>query len=208
MTRIAILGAGDLGRTLAHHATTAGFEVSGFYDDSCVGSVIDGRPVLGGLQDVATGGDWEELVMGIGYNHLQFRQDLFTKLCTAGLKFATLIHPSAYIDRSATVEAGAIIFPGCILDAHAQVLENSLLNTGCVIAHDTVVGPHTFLGPAVQLAGFIRIGARCFLGIGTTVIDNVQMGDDTQTGGGTVVIKDTPGKVLLVGSPARVVRTT
>jgi sugar O-acyltransferase (sialic acid O-acetyltransferase NeuD family) len=208
MTRIALLGAGDLGQTLAHHATTAGHDVCGFYDDTKLGQTIAGVPVLGGLADLPDSGPWDALVMGVGYRHLRFRQTLFESLVARGVPFATIIHPSATIDRSAVIAQGAAIFPGCVLDAHTQIGPNTLLNTGCIIAHDTHVGAHSFLGPGVTLAGFIRIHQRCFLGIGTVVIDNITIGDDTQTGGGTVVISDPPSGVLLVGSPARVVRPT
>lgn len=206
-TRVAILGAGDLGQALAHYARVIDdLEIVGFLDDTCIGEQRAGLQVIAGVQQAEEAyerGAFEALLMGIGYHHLDARRRLFERLQSIG--FVSLVHPSAYVDPGATIEAGAIIYPGCIVDQGALISRNALLNVGCVVAHDTTVGPHTFLGPGVELAGFIRIGERCFIGVGTTVIDNVTIADGVQTGGGTVVIGDLePG--LWVGNPARKVR--
>ncbi len=206
--RIAILGAGDLGRTLTHHADTAGFDVVGYYDDLCVDATVLGRPVFGKLAAALKGGEWDALVMGIGYRHLSFRKELFESLIRGGLPFATLIHPSCYVDDTAEVEAGSVLFPNCTLDVGVRIGANCILNAGCVVAHDTTVGSHSFLGPGVALAGFVRTGECCFLGIGTVVIDNIELGSHTQTGGGAVVIDNFSGHGLLVGVPARAIQNT
>lgn len=205
--RIAILGAGDLGRTLTHHAITSGFDVAGYYDDTCVGTSVLGKPVFGNLAAALIGGEWDALVMGIGYKHLVFRKELFENLTRGGVPFATLIHPSCYVDHLAEVEAGAVLFPGCTLDVGARIGANTVLNVGCVVAHDTTLGSHSFLGPSVTLAGFVRTGECCFFGVGTVVIDNVELGSHSQTGGGAVVVQNFSGHGLLVGVPARVIRT-
>ncbi len=206
-TRVAILGAGDLGQALARYLEVIDdLELVGFLDDYCIGESRGGFEVIDGIQhaqEVHDRGQFDALVMGIGYNHLDTRKALFERFSDVG--FASVVHPSAYIDPHAIIEPGAIIYPGCIIDQRARVCQNSLLNIGCVVAHDTTIGPHTFLGPGVELSGFISIGERCFIGVGTTVIDNVTIADKVQTGGGTVVISDLdPG--LWVGNPARKVR--
>jgi sugar O-acyltransferase (sialic acid O-acetyltransferase NeuD family) len=215
MTRVAIIGAGDLGVTLAHHATTAGLQVNGFFDDTRPGETVVGLPVLGGLADVVTraaslrtslaDAECEQVLMAIGYHHMAFREKLFEDLSAQGIHFCTLVHPSAYVDRSATLESGVVVFPGCVIDAGVQIGRNTVLNTGCIVAHDTHIGAHSFLGPGVHVAGFTRTGRRCFFGIGSIVIDKLTLGDDIQTGGGAVVIGSHPGGALLVGNPARVV---
>lgn len=204
--RIAIVGAGVLGRTLATHiADYAGIRTVGFFDDS-IAADVDSLPVLGRLEEIRgqhDDGRFDEIVMGIGYNHLRFRSSLFADLRGAGVPFATLIHPSAFVHRTASIGAGSILFPRCVVDAHSSIGRNSLLNTGCIVAHDTSIGDGCFLGPGVNLAGFITTGERCFLGVGSVVKDNIHLADGCRTGAGAVVINDVPPDTLVVGVPAR-----
>lgn len=52
------------------------------------------------------------------------------------------------------------------------------------------------------------IGNRCLIGMGAIILDNAIISDDTLVAAGSVVPpnKEFPPKVLLVGSPARVIR--
>lgn len=210
LPRLAILGSGDLGQLLAHHAATScGRQVVGFFDDfRARGERVGCAPILGGTEDVVPAfraEGFDELLLAVGYKHFAARQALFERFAGA-VPFARLIHPSAYVDPSATVGEGAVLLPGCVLDRNAVIEPNALLNTGCVVAHDTTVGAHSFLGPGVRLAGFITIERAVFLGIGTIVIDRVRVVSGVQTGGGTVVTKDLTAPGLWVGAPARLVR--
>lgn len=212
MSRVAILGAGELGAALAHYSLAIGtLEVVGFFDDTfhSKGETVEpssGLPILGPIDEARNRhelGDFDGLLMGIGYKHLSARQRVYENLKDLG--FCSLVHPAALIDPSAIIEPGAVIYSGCVVDARARIGANSLLNVGCIVAHDTVVESHSFLGPGVTLAGCTRIGQRCFIGVGTTVVDNLTIADDVQTGGGTVVIKDLDAG-LWVGNPARKIR--
>ena len=205
--RVALLGAGDLALTLAAHLSShPDLRCVGFFDDTKVGQVVAGLPVLGGLATAKSGfdeGAFDLALMAIGYKHLRFRAKVFHELRAQGVPFARLIHPSCTVAASAVVEEGAVLFPGCIVDEGARIGANSVLNAGCIVAHDTTVGPHAFLGPGVTLAGFVRIEAFCFVGIGTVVIDNITLGEGSQTGGGAVVIDHVEPALLVVGVPAR-----
>ena len=211
-TRVAILGAGDLGRTLVaqliDHPTLVAVA---FFDDTReAGTVVDALPVRGGLGDVVAAfaaGQFDRVILGIGYKHLAFRAALYDRLTAAGVPFAALIHPSAFVHPTAVVADGAVLFPRCVLDAGVHVGAGVLLNTACVVAHDTVIAPHTFLGPGVTIAGFVHVGTQCFLGVGTVIIDNVTVGDGAQTGGGAVVTREVAPRTLVVGVPAKAIRT-
>ena len=53
----------------------------------------------------------------------------------------------------------------------------------------------------------IRIGANCFIGGGSTILPGVTVGDECIVGGGSVVIDDVPPRSIVVGNPARVLRS-
>lgn len=208
-SRIAIIGGGALGQQMAQHLRQQGIRVVGFFDDTLpLGSTAAGA-VLGPVAaapDSYVAGVFDELFLGVGYQHMARRQQLFEHLEAAGVPFGQFVHPSAYIDASVKLGPGTFISPGCVLDLNVQLAANVLLYTGCVIAHDTRVGAHTLLGPGVRLAGRVQVGARCFLGISTTVIDSLELGADVRTGGGAVVIQHLPDPGTYVGVPARRLR--
>ncbi|SHL54354.1 NeuD/PglB/VioB family sugar acetyltransferase [Hymenobacter psychrotolerans] len=208
-SRIAIIGGGALGQQMAQHLRQQGRRVAGFFDDTLPRGATAAGAVLGPIAaapDLHAAGAFDELLLGVGYQHLEQRQQLFEQLAAAGVPFGQFVHPSAYIDASVQLGPGTFISPGCVLDLNVQLAANVLLYTGCVVAHDTHIGAHTLLGPGVRLAGRVQVGSRCFLGIGTTVIDSLELGADVRTGGGTVVIQDLPEPGTYVGVPARRLR--
>ena len=205
--RIAIIGASDLGQLIAHHASQLqGYEIAGYYDDTkSIGEEVSGFPVLGKIQQIRPGyaaGVFEELMIGIGYKHMEFRASLYEELCK-DIPFAKVIHPSAIIDVSVTIGQGCFILPGCVLDRNVVLGDNVLLNTGVVIAHDSGVSSHSFISPAVKIAGLTKIGRGCVLGIGTTIIDNLTLADHVITGAGSLVVSSLSAPGLYFGSPAK-----
>lgn len=207
MKRIGIIGAGDLGVQLAHHAgATSDLRAIGFFDDYLAsGSVVSGLPVLGGIGDVLdhfSRGVFDELLIAIGYKHISFRSEVYGRF-NGKIPFARLIHPQAWVDPTSVIELGAVVYPGCIVDMHSTVGANTVLNVGCVIAHHSVIGPGCFLSPSVKIAGFVRVAAESILGIGTVVIDNISICSGVRTGAGAVVTDDITEPGLYVGVPAK-----
>jgi len=210
MERLCIIGAGDLGQQIAHHARdTNKFEVVGFFDDTlAVGSKVKDKIVLGSINEVENFYErkqFDSLVIAIGYKHMHIRAVLFNKF-RGTVPFAILIHPSCVIDTTVTVGEGTVLYPGCIIDKDVQLGCNVLINVASVIAHDTKIGDHSFLSPRVAIAGFVNIGKSNIIGINSTIIDNVRLTDNVQIGGGAVVIKDIDKPGLYVGNPVRFVR--
>ncbi|MFL5763742.1 MAG: acetyltransferase [Bacteroidia bacterium] len=209
MKKLGIIGSGDLGQLIAHHAAAAGYQATAFFDDfKEKDSKVNGIKVAGGIDAVMTAfaaGEIEELMIGIGYKHFNSRKEIFASFA-GKIPMANVIHPSVYVDPSCKIGSGVFILPGCVLDRNVVLKDNVLLNTGCVIAHDSEVGLHSFLSPGVTVAGYVKIGECCNIGINTTLIDNIMIADHVQTGGGTVVIKDLSQPGLYVGNPAKFIR--
>lgn len=210
MKRLAIIGSGDLGQLMAHHAhSSGGYEIAGFFDDfASQDKLVSGIKVIGTTDDVLAtfdSGAFDELAIGIGYKHMSVRKEMFEGFHKR-IAMANVIHNSSYVDPSCKIGKGVFILPGCTLDRNVQLMDNVFVNTASTIAHDSLIGAHTFLSPSTAIAGFVNIGECCVIGINTTVIDNITIADGVQTGGGTVVIKDIEVKGLHVGNPAKFIR--
>ena len=208
--RIAIIGSGDFGKSIAHYAINNGYNVVGFYDDFQKADNVDGISVLGRLDSIVDDynkGIFDALVCAVGYKHFGFRESVFNKFHReVGIPFATIIDSSCHIDSTATIGQGVVIFPTAMVDKGCVIEDNVLLNVGVTIAHDSHIKEHSFLSPRVAIAGFSTVGKRCMIGINTTIIDNISICDDVRTGGGSVLIHSILQKGLYVGVPAKYVK--
>lgn len=210
MKKLAIIGAGDLGQLIAHHAVNdSHYNVVGFFDDTkSKGELIEGTEVLGGLNEIEKlyqSTTFDVLMIGIGYNHMNFRKKIFEQFQKT-IPFATIIHSSCYVDSSCTIGDGVFLLPGCVLDKHVIIGDNVLLNTGCTIAHDTTIRNHCFLSPSVKIAGKTIVEECCVIGINSTIIDNITISKNIKTGGGSVVINNLTESGLYVGIPAKLIK--
>jgi sugar O-acyltransferase (sialic acid O-acetyltransferase NeuD family) len=210
MKSLAIVGAGHLGQQIAHYAIADGhYSKVFFFDDFTKKTEVNGIEILGGLDKVlefSKSKMFDEILVGIGYKHIEKRKMIYDFLCENEIVFGEIIHSSSWVDPSAIIQKGVVIYPDCSIDAQVVIKNNCVLNIGSVVAHDSVIGSHCFLSPRVAIAGFVDIGEMCIVGINATIIDNVKICDKVQFGGGTVVIKSIEKEGLYVGNPHRFVR--
>jgi sugar O-acyltransferase (sialic acid O-acetyltransferase NeuD family) len=206
MKKIAFIGSGDLVMqliTLALH--TNEYEIIGCFDDfNLIGNDLGGYKILGNLNSIE---DWynskkiEFLVIGIGYNRIDYRKKIYQRFNNK-IPFANLIHKSAIIDPNAKLGKGVVVMAGCVLDIYCSIEDNVLLNIGTKIAHHSIVKAHSFLAPNVSIAGFTIVGESCILGISTTIIDNLSICNNVRTGASTTVIKNIVKSGLYIGTPS------
>ena len=200
MKRIAIIGFGDLGQQLARLARKLSYTVVGFYDDFA----LENEGVLGKTDEIQKdydSGNFDELIVGVGYQHMGFRRSIFEKY-KGEIPFANLIHPNAIVEDDVELGEGVVLYTAAVIDSGCEIGDNVLLNAGATIAHDTIVGDHSFLSPRAALAGFITVGHSSVLGINCTVIDNLELCPETRLSGGAVLIHKTMTPGLYAGVPA------
>ncbi|HET9570198.1 MAG TPA: acyltransferase [Bacteroidales bacterium] len=53
----------------------------------------------------------------------------------------------------------------------------------------------------------VCIGENCFIAVGSIILPGVTIGDETIVGAGAVVTKNIPSNCIVVGNPARIIRT-
>jgi maltose O-acetyltransferase len=115
----------------------------------------------------------------------------------------------------------------CDFGFHTTIGSHSFVNTG-MVALDVApitIGDHVQIGPNVQLltpthpidpdlrrAGWeaaepIVIEDNVWIGGGAIVLAGVTVGADSVVGAGAVVTRDVPPGVVVVGNPARVIRS-
>lgn len=209
MQRVAILGAGDLGLSLKTYLEDGGaYRLAGFLDDARKpGDGVHGAEVIGAAAEASAlhrKGAFDRLVYAVGYRDFARRVALFEQLRAEGIPFLGVVHPTAYVHRTARLGEGVHLFPGVIVDIACVLEDDLVLNTGVVLAHHAVVRSHSYFGPAVKVAGFTEIGRACFVGLGASIIEKISVGEGCVVAAGAVVVESAPPHALLAGVPAAV----
>lgn len=119
-----------------------------------------------------------------------------------GLRFHTLIHPTAYVSPLAVVGQGVFIGATSVIAPGVVLADHVFINRGVSIGHDTQIGSYSRIQPGVNLGGLTRIGRGVTVGIGATVIERLVIGNGTVVAAGATVIADVAPGVLVAGVPA------
>ena len=131
------------------------------------------------------------------------RRDIYQRFRARGYEFDTLIHPSAFVSKSARIEAGVQIMAGAVIQTSCWIGENSLINTRASVDHDCVIGPHAHIGPGVTLSGDVRVDHTVHIGTGATVIQGIHIGREAMIAAGAAVVTNVPAGDRVAGVPAR-----
>jgi UDP-N-acetylbacillosamine N-acetyltransferase len=193
---IYIYGISGHGQVVADIAYKCGYTIRGWIDDDTKNDTPN----------------WEKFIqthtsctiaLGIGDNHI--RSKLSKKILQMGYKLPALIHPSAIVSPSATIDHATVIMPLCVINAHAVVGKGVIINSGAIIEHDCILGDYSHISPNVALAGNVTIGDHTHIGIGATVIQNITIGKNVIVGAGSVVINHLPNNCTSVGVPSKTI---
>jgi len=195
--RLVVLGAGGHAKVVLATAIAAGFEVVGVLDDDPAKweQTVLGVPVTGPIRKVTS--EEVSVVLGVGDNQSRER------LAGLGLRWTSVIHPSALVHPSVEIGSGTVVFAGAVIQPDVVIGEHSIINTGATVDHDCVLGAFVHVAPGVHLSGGVKLGNGVFLGIGSAAIPGVTVGDWTVVGAGGIVVEDLPPGVTAVGVPAK-----
>ena len=131
------------------------------------------------------------------------------------------IDPSAYIAESAIIigkariEAKASIWSGVTIRGDNEMIvvsENSNVQEGCILHTDPgcplTIGKNVTVGHQAMLHG-CTIGDGSLIGIQAVILNNAKIGKNCLVGAGALVTegKEFPDNSLIIGSPAKAVRT-
>ena len=112
--------------------------------------------------------------------------------------------------RSAGVTIGenTMISLGAKIDVRRGFIsigDNCLITHGSkILSHD---GAMRLIDPGDDGAGYVRIGNNVFIGVNAIVLRNVTIGDNSVVGAGAVVTEDVPEGSVVIGNPAKIVKT-
>jgi sugar O-acyltransferase (sialic acid O-acetyltransferase NeuD family) len=121
-------------------------------------------------------------------------------------QLVSLIDPSTFVSRTATVGAGCVFYPHCFVGLDARIGDEVFCLSGSVINHDDVLEDRVIVASGVTLAGGVHVESDCYLGQGCTIRQYVRIGQGSLIGMGAVVLRDVPPNSVIVGNPGRRLR--
>ncbi len=119
---------------------------------------------------------------------------------------ASLVDPSVFVSRTATIGKGCVIYPNCFIGMKAVLGNRIFCLSNSTINHHDCLEDNVTVCSNVSLAGSVYVEANCYLGQACTVKQHVCIGENSLIGMGAVVTKDVPPDSVMVGNPARRIR--
>jgi sugar O-acyltransferase (sialic acid O-acetyltransferase NeuD family) len=203
MSELLIVGCGDFGREVLNYALDAGQQVRGFLDDDPRACNVPklGVAFLGVLEQVSFDAANDRFVIAVG--DAVARKSLAMRVRSRGGHLASVVHPTAYVARDASIGQGCIVGPFAMVATNACVAENTALNTYASVGHGARVGAHCVFSPYSVINGNVQLGERVFLGTHATVTPGCSVGAMSKVSAGAVVTRGVEPGSLVSGNPAK-----
>ena len=149
-----ILGAGGHGHVVKEIAEAMGiFNKIDFLDDN-----KDCKEAIGLCSDI------EKFISNYRYAFSAFgnkkmRMDYIEEIIKNGFNIPVLIHPTAFISPSASVEVGTVIGAHAIVNTNSTIEKGCILSVGCIVDHDVFVGSgcHIDCGAIIKSNSVIKV---------------------------------------------------
>ena len=207
------LGAGGHARVAIEALRLDGsYELVGLLDrdPNLVGKEVLGVPVLGTDELLPTlTKEIHCFFIGLGsIGNTKPRQRLFEYATSLGMSSINIIHPQSIISPSAVIKDGVVILAGAIINSGVSIGTNVIIYTGAIVEHDCRIGDHVVISPGACLCGSVYVGDGAHIGAGATILQGIKIEANSIVGAGAVVLEDVPSGVIVVGVPAKIIKSS
>jgi sugar O-acyltransferase (sialic acid O-acetyltransferase NeuD family) len=190
-----------------------GFDVVALFDnDPSAASPFSDVPLFHGMAGfdrwrAAYGDRACACLVAIGGSRGADRHAIQRQLADRGLTPVSAVHPTAFVAASAAIGPGTQILARATVAVDVIVGEACIVNTAASVDHECRLGDGVHVCPGATLAGCVEVGNYVMIGSGAVILPRRHIGRGAIVGAGAVVIRDVPERTVVVGNPARVVRS-
>ena len=175
-------------------------------DDRSGGDEINGYPILCDIKDLYEKyGQYDD----VKFIYQLYRPDVMRER-TAILnnlnipmeKFATFIHPSVMVAKSAKIGVGNVILANAVVNCNAIIGNFNTVNSGTLLGHDITIGNNNYFAGQVCVGSGFSIGNMNFIGLNTSIRNGITIGDGNIVGMSSNITKSVGDDNVLYGNPA------
>lgn len=196
-----VVGAGGLGRETYDALLARGDPVRAFVDEKVTGGDVRGRPVVAvSAADPGTG-----YVIGIA--DPDTRRRLATALDARGLHPVSVVHPRAVVGPDTSLGDGCIVLANAHVSSSITIGMHCNVQYNATIGHDSVLEDYVSVFPGANVSGSVVVESGATIGSNAVVLQGLSVGAGAFVGAGAVVTKSVPPGAVVVGSPARPIRS-
>jgi sugar O-acyltransferase (sialic acid O-acetyltransferase NeuD family) len=204
--KLYIIGKGGHARVVSETASLLGFEVRYVVRDPASDNEVSEELILDNPSILAS--EEAYLICGVGsIGSTEYRKNLLQRYRLLSNSFISIVHPSAYVSRSARIGKGIFVAMGAIVGTNVVIEDHAILNSGCIVDHDCIIGTGTHLATGCILSGSVHVGAWSHIGTGAKIIQGIIIAQQAVVGAGATVVRiiDLPATTW-AGTPAKQLR--
>lgn len=213
--KIVVLGASgnglDIVDTLLDINQNVGYskyQCIGFLDDKSElqnKNVYLGYKVLGKIKDFTQFSNDVFFITAIGSSTTYLHKKEIISFIPSS-RFITLIHPTAYVSRSAEIGLGGIVLQNVTIANNVHIGNQVVILANTVINHDCIIGDYTCVASGVCISGNVKIQENCYIGTNAAIKENLTIGEKCLIGMGSNVLNDIENGSIVAGNPAKALK--
>jgi serine O-acetyltransferase len=122
---------------------------------------------------------------------------------------ARLLHRFAQAKAGIDLSSGLLAGPGLLLVHGWGIVVNkdALIGSNVTLFNGVVIGRKDTISPTGRETKYPVIGDDVWIGAHAVIIGGVRIGDGAIVAPGSIVTKDVPSRCVVVGNPARVIKS-
>jgi len=186
--------------------------ILGFLNDNEKDS-INGHPVLGPIDKETVNKylKYQDVyffysLISVKLNHKFLHKLLDLEIPTE--RFATIIHPTAVVAKTAKIGYGVCIQPFVSVGPNTNIGNFIQIFAQSLIGHGSTLENYSYVANNACIGADVHLKEGAYLGTNATTLEYITLGKWSITGIGAVVLKNVEDYSKVVGSPARVIGTT
>ncbi|MBN2766698.1 MAG: NeuD/PglB/VioB family sugar acetyltransferase [Paludibacteraceae bacterium] len=216
MKKLIILGGSGIGMIAASIANDLGtYDVMGFLNDVYPVGHLVGKykkiPVIGNTNDIDKYISDKDVYFFVAYVGMQNEKEVYQKLESFNIestRYATLIHPTAIIPKGmCNIGNGVLMSPLSQLSPDTTIEDNCILLPNSFVGHDSTLKKFAHIATNGVVGANVIVGKAVHVGSNATIREKITIGDFSLIGAGSVVLHDVPENSIVVGNPAKLLRT-
>lgn len=146
-------------------------------------------------------------VVAVGGSHGVDRRLLIELFRSVGIESARLVHPTASLSDTAKLGAGSQVLANVVIAADVRIGEACIINNSANVDHESRLADGVHIAPGAVLCGCVTVGENSMVGAGAVILPRIRIGADAVVGAGAVVTKDVLDGTVVVGNPAKPIRS-